>query len=29
MADVPANMPADKIVDWTPVKDVALSLKFR
>jgi ABC-type nitrate/sulfonate/bicarbonate transport system substrate-binding protein len=29
MADVPLHMPADRIVDWSPVNDVALSMKFR
>jgi ABC-type nitrate/sulfonate/bicarbonate transport system substrate-binding protein len=29
MADVPANFPADKIVDWSPVSDAATSLKIR
>jgi hypothetical protein len=29
MADVTVHMSADRIVDWSPVNDVALSMKFR
>ena len=29
MADVPANVPADKFVDWSPVSEAAMSLKIR
>ena len=29
MADVPANIPADRIVDWSPVSEAAASLKTR
>ena len=29
MADVPANFPAEKIVDWAPVSEAAVSLKTR
>jgi len=29
MADVPANFPADKLVDWAPVGEAAASLKIR
>jgi ABC-type nitrate/sulfonate/bicarbonate transport system substrate-binding protein len=29
MADVPANFPADRIVDWSLVRETAVSLKIR
>ena len=29
MADVPANFPADKVVDWSLVSEAAMSLKIR
>jgi NitT/TauT family transport system substrate-binding protein len=29
MADVPANFPADKLVDWSPVSETSASLKAR
>jgi len=29
MADVPANFPAEKIVDWAPVGEAAAALKIR
>jgi ABC-type nitrate/sulfonate/bicarbonate transport system substrate-binding protein len=29
MADVPANFPVDKLVDWSPVSETAASLKVR
>lgn len=29
MADVPANFPADKVVDWSLVSEAAVSLKIR
>ena len=29
MADVPAIVPADRIVDWAPVSEAAVSLKIR
>jgi ABC-type nitrate/sulfonate/bicarbonate transport system substrate-binding protein len=29
MADVPTNFPAEKIVDWAPVSEAAVSLKIR
>lgn len=29
MADVPANVPADKFVDWSPISEAVMSLKTR
>ena len=29
MADVPANFPTDKVVDWSLVREAAVAMKFR